>query len=113
MAVNTVDIDALEWQSVPGTWAGKVADGEPDVRFKLFSTGAPAVPTGQLIDYEPGHIEALHSHEEDEIFYILSGELEIGDIKAKAGMLVYIEAGTKYGPSTNESGCRFLRLHLA
>jgi mannose-6-phosphate isomerase-like protein (cupin superfamily) len=110
MAVQLVDIEALEWQGVPDEWAGKVADGEP-VRFKPFSTGARAVPGGQMIEYQAGHVEAPHSHDESEIYFVLSGDLAIGDDRVAAGMLVYIAAGTVYSPST-ERGCRFLRLEL-
>lgn len=113
MTVNVVDIESLEWQSVPDTWAGKVAEGQPDVRFKFFSTGSRSLPTGQLIDYQPGHVEERHSHEEGEIYYMLDGELTIGDDVLKPGMLVHIEAGTEYGPSSTKVGCRFLRLGLA
>ena len=113
MTIKIVDIESCEWQSAPETWEGKVASGEPDVRFKYFATGAAAVPAGQIIEYEAGHVAARHSHEEGEIFYMLSGDLTIGDDVVEPGMLVYIEARAAYGPSTTEHGCRFLRLGLA
>jgi quercetin dioxygenase-like cupin family protein len=113
MTVNVVDIEALEWRDVPATRTGKTAGDKPEVRFKPFSTDAPAVPAGQLIEYEPGHVDGRHSHEEDEIYYMLTGDLAIGDDLVKPGMLVFIGAGTEYGPSTTKTGCRFLRLELA
>jgi quercetin dioxygenase-like cupin family protein len=112
MAVRVVEIDNIEWQSAPRTWPGKAADGEPDVRYKPFSTGAHAAPAGQLIEFEAGHVEAPHSHAESEIFFVLSGGLQIGDAEVTAGMLVHIDGGTVYGPRA-PAGCRFLRLSLA
>jgi quercetin dioxygenase-like cupin family protein len=112
-AVKIVDVERLEWQGVPDSWAGKVARGEPSVRFKPFATGTPAIPAGQLIEFEPGHVEAPHSHDEGEIFYILGGDLTIGGERIEPGMLVSIDAGIVYGPLETTAGCRFLRLGLA
>jgi quercetin dioxygenase-like cupin family protein len=111
--MDVVDVEALDWQGVPDTWPGRAAYGEPGVKFKMFATGATAVPSGQLIEFEPDHHEAAHSHPESELFYILSGDLTIGDAVISPGMVIHIEGGTKYGPLTTEHGCRFLRLSLA
>jgi len=113
MSISVVDPDQIEWQAVPGTWEGKVGAGEADVRYKAFATGSPLAPSGQLVEYEAGHVEAPHSHDEGEIYVMLAGDLAIDDVVVGAGMLVYIEAGTVYGPSTTEQGCRFVRLGLA
>jgi hypothetical protein len=111
--MKSVDIDALEWKQVSDSWPGKVADEEPNVRYKVFEVGSPTVPAGQLVDYDPGHFEAEHSHVESEIFVIVSGDLSIGDVTLTAGMLAYISGGTTYGPSTaGTDGVRFLRLHV-
>jgi hypothetical protein len=111
--VDVVDLEGLEWQGVPDSWAGKAAEGEPAVRFKLFTTGAPAVPSGQLIEFEAGHVEAPHSHAESELFYFVAGDLTIGDEQLSPGMVVHIAGGTVYGPLSTKQGCRFLRLGLA
>jgi quercetin dioxygenase-like cupin family protein len=113
MAVNIVDIEGLDWSSVGNTWAGKAPDGLPGVRFKPFPIGDGPVPKGQLVEYEVGHFEGAHSHDEDEILFLLSGELRIDEKQLSPGMLIYIEGGTVYGPLQSNEGCRFLRLHLA
>jgi quercetin dioxygenase-like cupin family protein len=112
MPVNIVDIEGLDWSSVSDTWAGKAPDGQPGVRFKPFAIGAGPVPRGQLVEYEVGHSEGAHSHGEDEILFLLSGQLSFDDQQLSPGTLVYIEGGTVYGPLKSEEGCRFLRLHL-
>ena len=111
--MDVVNLEALSWQGVPDTWKGKVAEGEPGVRYKMFTTGATAAPSGQLIEFEPGHHEAPHSHAESELFYIVSGDLTIGADAIAPGMVVHIAGGTVYGPLDTKAGCRFLRLSLA
>jgi hypothetical protein len=44
------EVEALEWQGVPDTWAGKAAEGEAGVRSTMFTTGATAAPSGQLVE---------------------------------------------------------------
>jgi hypothetical protein len=112
MAVNIVDTEGMDWSSVGNTWAGKAPDGQPGVRFKPFTVGDGPVPRGQLVEYEVGHSEGAHSHAEDEILFLLSGQLSIDGKQLSPGTLIYIEGGTVYGPLTSEEGCRFLRLHL-
>lgn len=113
MAVNIVDIERLDWSSVGNTWSGKAPDGQPGVRFKPFTVGDGLVPKGQLVEYEIGHFEGAHSHAEDEILFLLSGQLSIDDQPLSPGTLVYIDGGTIYGPLRSDEGCRFLRLHVA
>jgi len=113
MAVNIVDIEGLDWSSVGNTWAGRAPDGQPGVRFKPFTIGEGPVPRGQLVEYEAGHFEGAHSHAEDEILFLLSGQLSVDHDELSPGTLVSIEGGTVYGPLRSEGGCRFLRLHVA
>jgi quercetin dioxygenase-like cupin family protein len=112
MAVNIIDIERLDWSSVDSAWAGRAPDGQPGVRFKPFTIGDGPVPRGQLVEYEVGHFEGAHSHGEDEILLLLSGQLSIDEKQLSPGTLVYIEGGTIYGPLRSQEGCRFLRLHV-
>ena len=110
MGVSIVDTMNLEWQDVPDSWPGKVM-GESLVRYKYFATAMPSVPAGQLVRYEAGHIEELHSHQEDEVFIIFEGGLVIGDDQLQPGNLAFISGGTSYSPRTLD-GCTYLRLSL-
>jgi hypothetical protein len=71
----------------------------------------PAAPSGQLVRYTPGHHEAPHSHEEDEIFIVMEGDLAIGEDKLAPGCLAFVTGGTSYSPRT-AAGCTFVRLSL-
>ena len=113
MAVHVVETGKMDWSGVPTSWKGKAQEGEPSVRFKAFDIGSGSVPRGQLVEYEAGHHEAAHSHDEDEILFLLDGGLRIGEAEASPGTLIYIEGGTTYGPLRADDGCRFLRLHLS
>jgi hypothetical protein len=114
MSVQYIDTGAMGWSEVTTDWPGKVRAGEPDVRFKPFEIGSQAVPRGQLVEYEPGHIENPHSHAENEILFIIRGDATIGGQRVSPGTLVYIDGGTTYGPiESGIDGTSFLRLHLA
>jgi mannose-6-phosphate isomerase-like protein (cupin superfamily) len=113
MGVDYIDVEGIDWRVPDDGWKGKVREGEPNVQFKAFTTPAGAVPHGQLVFFEPNHHEAAHSHAESELFYILEGEVTIGDGVARAGTLVHIEGGTVYGPLRGGAhGVKFLRLQL-
>jgi hypothetical protein len=111
MGVTVIDVSSMEWQEVPTAWEGKAAPGRPGVRFKSFTSPAPEVPNGQLIEYEAGHAEGEHSHEEGELYYLLTGDLTILNLPVDPGTIVYIPAGTRYANRT-VGGCSFLRLGL-
>jgi hypothetical protein len=113
MTVEYIDTEKMDWTEVTKDWPGKVNAGEPDVRFKPFEVGSGVVPRGQLVEYEPGHVEKAHSHEESELLFIIDGDATIGDDPARSGMLIHISGGTTYGPvEGGPKGVRFLRLHL-
>ena len=112
MAVEIVNLELLDWVEVTNDWPGKVAADEPDVRYKPFAIASAAVPAGQLVQYEPGHVEAEHSHQEGELFFVVDGSFTVGERELTAGTLTYIPGGTRYGAVAGPSGVRFLRLHL-
>lgn len=111
MGLTVVDTEALAWKDVPDSWPGKSAADEPIVQYKSFVTGMPSLPSGQLVRFEAGHVEAPHSHGEDEAFIVLDGDLSVDGERLRSGSLAFIPAGTTYSPSTT-SGCLLVRLGL-
>lgn len=94
----------LEWKRPADDWPGKVAPGEPEILYKflhLWDDGRPAL---QRIRYEPGHFEAPHSHDRDEILYLFGGELKFGDRTIFPGMTVLIPADTRYSFLAGQAG---------
>lgn len=113
MATTVVDPKDLDWESVPDSWGGKSAEGQPGVRFKRFQTGSPVVPLAMLVEYAPGHHEREHSHPEDEFFIMLEGEMRVLDQSIAPGSLVFIPARSRYSITTGTDGARFIRLQQA
>jgi hypothetical protein len=66
-------------------------------------------PTIQIRNWGPDTNIPLHSHPFNEMFYVLDGEIEIGDTVYKAGSCIYIAKGVKYGPTRAPKGGRVLR----
>jgi mannose-6-phosphate isomerase-like protein (cupin superfamily) len=116
--VTVIDTGSLDWQHVPAAWLGDAGAHESRVHFKRFATEMPSLPAGQMVRYAAGHVEALHSHPEDEVFIVLEGELSIdtadgaSDVALVPGSLAFISCGSPYSPRT-DTGCVYLRLGLA
>ena len=51
----------------------------------------------------------IHSHHFNEMFYVLEGEIEIGETKYPEGSCIYIPKGVLYGPTRAPKGGRVLR----
>jgi quercetin dioxygenase-like cupin family protein len=51
----------------------------------------------------------VHSHPYHEMFYVLEGEVEIGDAVYAAGACIFIESNTPYGPTRAPKGAKVLR----
>jgi hypothetical protein len=111
LSVEYIDTGAMDWTEVTKDWPGMVQAGEPAVRFKPFEVASGAVPRGHLVEYEPGHFEKPHSHEESEILFIIDGDATIGGEPVRSRMLVYVPGGTTYGPI--EGGAKGIALSEA
>jgi len=97
-------------------------DEAPWIRGGAAGTGAYPDGGGQLVgDLEQGpwvHVNWLpgglvapvHSHDHDEVMYILEGGFSMGRRKCGPGTVVYIEAETQYGFEVWEDGVRFLNI---
>ncbi len=104
---------AVDWLEIPDAWEGKVAKGEPDVRYKLLTAGGDGVPGIQFVEFDAGHHEQAHSHAESEVLWVQSGEVTIGGHTLRAGSGAFIEKDTVYGPLiAGSDGTRFLRIGL-
>ena len=52
---------------------------------------------------------AVHSHPYNEMFFVLEGEVIMGDTAYPAGSCIYISANTPYGPTRAPKGAKMLR----
>lgn len=60
------------------------------------------------VDFEPGCRVQLHAHDEDEIIYILRGELHFGRQVLRPGSSLFIKGKAFYSFSAGPEGLRFL-----
>ena len=86
-------IDDLEWHEV----RVMLVDGVRSVvknRFVDFGEHRTICHTW----YDPGIALAKHSHFTEELIYILSGGIHIGDVWCPEGTVIVLEPGTYFGP---------------
>jgi hypothetical protein len=63
------------------------------------------------VNWLPGGLVAPpHSHDRDEVMYVLEGGFSMGKRRCGPGTVVYIEAGTQYGFRVWDTGVRFLNI---
>ncbi len=97
-------------------------DDAPWIRGGAEGTGDYPEGGGQLVgDLKTGpwiHINWLpaglvapvHSHDHDEVMFVLEGGFSMGKRKCGPGTVVFIEANTRYGFEVWEEGVRFLNI---
>jgi quercetin dioxygenase-like cupin family protein len=60
------------------------------------------------IQLEPGLEVTTHAHADDEIVFVVDGELHFGRRVCGAGSSFFIPGGTLYGFRAGPEGCRYL-----
>jgi quercetin dioxygenase-like cupin family protein len=110
MSIVVIRDQEKEWLTPPAEWPGKAKAGEPTVYYKSLMMTAPDKPNMQRTRYEPNHFEPPHSHPEDEVIYLLSGELSFGNQDLGAGDALFVPKNTRYSLRTGDAGCEFVRV---
>lgn len=77
-------------------------------KMRIFEEGSDSSP--QLFESQllPNTEAAEHSHEEDEIVYVLDGEMRFGNRTLTKGSTVFIPANAPYQFKVGPEGARFL-----
>ena len=57
---------------------------------------------------EPDKVVPPHSHDVDEVLYILEGEVTLGDRLCGPGTVLFIKQDTEYGFTVGDHGVRFM-----
>jgi mannose-6-phosphate isomerase-like protein (cupin superfamily) len=87
-------------------------EGRTFSRFHL--AGDDRVPGVAELWVTPDHSVDAHAHDVDELFYVLSGSIEINGKRLDANDTVFIPRGTPYDARVlEESGSRVLRIALS
>ena len=58
------------------------------------------------IEFIPNARAVVHKHDDDEIMYVVSGEMHFGNKVLKAGSSIYIPGNTYYGFTAGPEGLR-------
>jgi quercetin dioxygenase-like cupin family protein len=85
-------------------WVAK----EKGILFNVHSVGSPDVPELMEIRLRPNETTVVHSHEEHEIMYVVTGELRFGSKVLGPGSSVFIPGGAFYTFSAGPEGLQFL-----
>jgi quercetin dioxygenase-like cupin family protein len=75
----------------------------------LYQTDEPGHPSIQVRHWGPDTNIPVHRHPMHEMFYVLDGEVEVGDTKYPAGSCIFIDKGQLYGPTRAPKGATVLR----
>jgi quercetin dioxygenase-like cupin family protein len=111
MSVIVIRDADQQWRETSADWPGRAKEGEPRVIYKsLLPGGEPGRPNMQRSRYEPLHFEPPHSHPEDEIIYVLSGDLTFGDQQLGFGDALFVPKDTRYSLRAGEAGAEFVRV---
>ena len=105
------DADA-DWNEVRDDWPGKAKADEPGLIYKRLMPRETGMPNVHHIRYDANHFEPPHSHDEDEVFYIVAGEMGVGTRKLTPGDSVFIGRNTRYSATAGPEGCDFVRVGM-
>lgn len=112
MAVTVIRDQDKPWQEPPAGWEGRAKAGEPTVYYKSLLPIAPGLPNMQRSRYEPHHFEPPHTHPEDEVIYLLAGDLTFGDQTLGVGDALFVPKDTRYSLRAGEAGAEFVRVGM-
>lgn len=89
---------------------GKLRHGELTSAYRLREPGDADSPQLVELRYEPDAEIRVHSHDEDEIIYVLSGEMRINNRKLGPGATLTVPGGVFYGFRAGPEGLRRWRM---
>ena len=102
-----VDQNELSWIDYQGSVD---AEGRVGVRVKPLTAQQRDVPPMQYVEYAPGHTDPVHSHDTDEVFIVIEGELWLDDSSSGPGSAVFISRDTEYAVRAGDAGVRYFRV---
>jgi quercetin dioxygenase-like cupin family protein len=114
--LQITEIDSLRWMAAKDGQRGggpstiEEANQESDERMchRLHHPGSETDLQMFEVRVPPGHVVESHAHDEDEIVYVLEGEMILGARVLKAGSSAMIPGKTLYGFSAGAGGLVFL-----
>ncbi len=80
----------------------------PGSRRKTLLDGMKGNPEIFLVELAPHFIAARHSHDQDESYYIVEGEMEFNGVSCPVGTSIHVPKGTVYKLETGSAAAVYL-----
>lgn len=110
--IRVSDVDKAKWEKVRDVARPEdvalFTDAELDSVVCFHEPGTENSPQLFEVKYLPHAAVHLHAHDQDEIIYILDGEMHVGNRVLKPGSSLYVQGGTLYQFSAGSDGMRML-----
>lgn len=90
-----------------------LAESELDSSMTFHEFGSDKELQLAELDYLPGAEAVVHKHDDDEIIYVVRGEMHFGNKVLKAGSSVYIPGNTFYGFTAGPNGLRIVNFRAS
>src|ERR1019366_1328377 len=84
-------------ETLPEGMTGNYSEGELNASYRIREQGTDDEPQLVELRYEPDAEVQVHAHDEDEIIYILGGEMHLGSRVLGPGTSIAIAGKTFYG----------------
>ncbi|MGE3690784.1 MAG: cupin domain-containing protein [Novosphingobium sp.] len=111
--VRVTTQDRQEWivsgeRDLGAAERAKLRQGELTSAYRMREPGGDKSPQLVELRYEADAEIRIHSHDEDEIIYVLSGEMRIGNRKLGPGATLTVPGGVFYGFRAGPKGLTIL-----
>lgn len=110
--VRLHDVDDPDWRVI-GDWTPdeiRVQISELELASTIREHECGTGHSLQLFEVKflPGTVIDVHAHDEEEIMYVVEGEMVLGDRVLKPGSSIYIQGSTLYSFRAGSAGLRVL-----
>lgn len=95
-----------EWTS--DEIAGQISELELASSIREHARGSESTLQLFEVKFLPGTLVDIHAHDEEEIMYVVEGEMLVGERSLRAGSSVYIAGSTLYSFRAGPNGLRVL-----
>ncbi len=107
--------DEIEWTTIrqragdpPPDGLEYLAESELNSSMSFHEFGSQNEMQLAELSYLPSAEAAVHKHDDDEVIYVVSGEMHFGGKVLKQGSSVYIPGNTFYGFTAGPDGLRIV-----
>jgi quercetin dioxygenase-like cupin family protein len=70
------------------------------------------LPNMQQVRFDPGYLEPIHSHPDDEILTVVTGSIAFGRDVLRPGDAIYVPKDTRYSLRAGDEGAEFIRVGM-